>query len=249
MKPKIGLQLWSIQEACREDFFQALEKVKKSGYDGVEFAGYYGHSATEVAQALKENGLEVAASHVPFEALRDHFEETVAFEKAIGNHRLVVPYASFKTLAEWQNFARELAEVAKKAADQGFECYYHNHAHEFTEIPDKSMIEELLAENPALKLEADLYWIAYSGTDVLSWLTEHQEAVGLLHIKDMQEEPKESTEIGSGVLPIKDYVAVAKQFQLPWLIVEQEAFQKYAPLEATAIDYLQLKAIVEEVYQ
>ena len=95
--------------------------------------------------------------------------------------------------------AREFADVAKKAAAQGFECYYHNHAHEFTEIPNKSMIEELLAENPALKLEADLYWIAYSGTDVFTWLKEHQESVGLLHIKDMQEEPKESTEINNGI--------------------------------------------------
>jgi hypothetical protein len=33
------------------------------------------------------------------------------------------------------------------------------------------------------------------------------------------------------------------------LIVEQEAFQKFAPLEASGIDYLQLKNIVEEVYQ
>ena len=41
----------------------------------------------------------------------------------------------------------------------------------------------------------------------------------------MQEEPKESTEINNGILPIKDYVTVAQQFQLPWLIVEQEAFQ------------------------
>ncbi|MCU7701011.1 hypothetical protein OM428_02720 [Enterococcus gallinarum] len=31
MKPKIGLQLWSIQEACKEDLFQALESVKKAG--------------------------------------------------------------------------------------------------------------------------------------------------------------------------------------------------------------------------
>lgn len=65
MKPKIGLQLWSIQEACKEDLFQALESVKKSGYDGVEFAGYYGYSATEVANALKEYDLGVAASHLP----------------------------------------------------------------------------------------------------------------------------------------------------------------------------------------
>lgn len=248
MKPKIGLQLWSIQEACKEDLFQALQQVKKSGYDGVEFAGYHGHTATEVAQALQELELEVAASHIPFEALRDNFEETIAYEKTIGNQRLVIPYASFSTLSEWQTFAQELAEIAEKVIAQGFEFYYHNHAHEFTGIPGKSMIEELLAKNPALKLEADLYWIAYSGTEVLPWLQEHPEA-RLFHVKDMQEKPKESTEIGSGILPINEYVKAAKDSEIPWLIVEQEAFQKYQPLEATAIDYLQLKAIGEEVYQ
>ncbi|GJM82010.1 hypothetical protein HMSSN139_45060 [Paenibacillus sp. HMSSN-139] len=42
MKPQIALQLWSIREACGENFYEALQEVKKSGYDGVEFAGYYG---------------------------------------------------------------------------------------------------------------------------------------------------------------------------------------------------------------
>ena len=88
----------------------------------------------------------------------------------------MVPYASFETFAEWQQFAREFAEVAKKAAAQGFECYYHNHAHEFTEIPNKSMIEELLAENPALKLEADLYWI--ERTSRVRWSFAYQRYAG-----------------------------------------------------------------------
>jgi len=39
-KPKIALQLWSIQEDCKTDLFEALKTVKQNGYDGVEFAGY-----------------------------------------------------------------------------------------------------------------------------------------------------------------------------------------------------------------
>ncbi|HCE12585.1 MAG TPA: sugar phosphate isomerase/epimerase [Enterococcus sp.] len=249
-KPKIGVQLWSIQDACKEDFAAALQTVKQAGYDGVEFAGYYDHSAEEIAALLAYHGLAAAASHIPYEALLpDKIQETLAFEQAIGNTRIVIPYASFDTVEKWQDFAQSLKDIAQQVQAVGMTLYYHNHAHEFTEIPDRSMIDLLLKDNPSLRLEADLYWLAFADVDVLPWLTAHRETVGLVHIKDMQAQPKESTEINRGILPIKDYVEAAKALDLPWLIVEQEAFQSYGPLEAITIDYLQLKEIVEEVHQ
>lgn len=249
-KPKIGLQLWSIQDACKEDFFAALQAVKQAGYDGVEFAGYGDHSAEEIASYLEKLQLEVAASHIPYEALQpENITETLAFEQMIGNQRIVIPYASFDSLEKWQAFAHSLTAIVKQVQAAGMTLYYHNHAHEFTEVPGQSMIDVLCKDNDQLRLEADLYWLAFAGVDVLEWLKTYQGAVGLVHIKDMQADPRESTEINSGILPIKDYVIAAKTLDLPWLIVEQEAFQSYGPLEATAIDYLQLKDIVEEVHQ
>lgn len=249
-KPKIGLQLWSIQDACREDFFAALQAVKEAGYDGVEFAGYYDYPAEEIAAWLDTLQLDVAASHIPYEALQpSRIKETLAFEQTIGNQRIVIPYATFDSLEKWQAFAQETKEIAQQVQAAGLTLYYHNHAHEFTEVPDQSMIDVLCKDNDQLHLEADLYWLAFAEVDVLTWLADHQETVGLVHIKDMQAAPKESTEINSGILPIKAYVQAAKTLDLPWLIVEQEAFQAYGPLEAVAIDYLQLKDIVEEVHQ
>ncbi|WP_233500698.1 hypothetical protein [Paenibacillus antibioticophila] len=100
MKPQIALQLWSIKDACKENFYAALKQVKESGYDGVEFAGYYGKSAAEVKSYLDELNLKVAASHLPYEALQKDLEGTIVFEKGIGNKRLVVPGVSFRTLEE-----------------------------------------------------------------------------------------------------------------------------------------------------
>ena len=46
-KFKIGLQLYSIREDMEKDMDSALRQVKEMGYDCVEFAGYFGHSAEE----------------------------------------------------------------------------------------------------------------------------------------------------------------------------------------------------------
>ena len=42
---KVGLQLYSVRDDMEKDFYGTLKKVKEIGYDYVEFAGYFGHSA------------------------------------------------------------------------------------------------------------------------------------------------------------------------------------------------------------
>lgn len=244
---KIGLQLWSVQDACKEDFTGTLKKVKEMGYDGVEFAGYYDVPAEELKALLSELDLTAVASHIGYEKLRDDYEATVAYEKVIGNRRIVIPWMNFETPTEWQTFFKEAQALQEKLAAEDMELYYHNHAHEFTELADYDAVKDFVKEVPAIKLEVDLYWVSYAKLDVEKWIADVKENVGLFHIKDMQEEPIESTEVGSGILPIKEYIELAKGLALPWVIVEQEAFQKYGSMEAVAIGYKQLKAIVEEV--
>lgn len=246
MEPKIALQLWSIKEDCEKDFRNTLREVKKAGYAGVEFAGYHGHSATEVRDLLNELDLAVAASHVPYEKLVDDFDATVAFEKAIGNTRIVIPYATFPDKKGWEDFAATLKTLLPTLQAEGFTVYYHNHGHEFTSISDFDAVAYLATALPGLKLEVDVYWLQYAEQNVDAWLEAQKAAVGLLHIKEMQAEPKESTEIGKGILPIVEYVQKAKTFELPWLIVEQEAFQALTPMEAMRANYQALHKIIEE---
>ena len=44
----IALQLYSVRDDMEADFAGTLKKVKSFGYDGVEFAGLFGHTAEEV---------------------------------------------------------------------------------------------------------------------------------------------------------------------------------------------------------
>ena len=43
-KIPLSLQLYSVRGDCGKNFDGALERVAKMGFDGVEFAGYYGYN-------------------------------------------------------------------------------------------------------------------------------------------------------------------------------------------------------------
>ena len=54
----VALQLYSVRDAMAEDFAGTIKKVKDMGYDGVEFAGLFDHSAEEVKKICAEVGVE-----------------------------------------------------------------------------------------------------------------------------------------------------------------------------------------------
>ncbi len=243
MKPLISLQLWSVQEACAEDFESVLEQVKAFGYDGVEFAGYYNRKAQTIKAKLADLSLRVSGAHVGFEQLRDEFNQTVAFEKALGNDVLIVPYMDAPSEKEWEEQILILKEISDKLNKEGLTLGYHNHAHELMAIPQVNILEKMIELIPTIQLEVDTYWLAYAGVDVIPWLTKHQQNIKWLHLKDMRVtgDEKESTEIGKGMLPIDRYLDWAKEAELDWVVIEQEAFQELTPMESAKINVKTLK--------
>lgn len=243
---KIALQLWSIKEACEENFEDSLRKVAKMGYDGVEFAGYYGLEATTLKALLDENELQVAASHISYDALKNNFEEVIAYEKTIDNQNIVVPFLQADNLDEWYTYFDNLKVWQEDLAAQGMNLFYHNHAHEFTQIEGKDLMKEMLDAVPDILVELDTYWVKFAGVNIFSWLKDHQTSVRLMHIKEMLETSNgyESTEIGNGIMPIEDLIDFAKKLHLEWLIIEQEAFQNYKPMESAQVNIKQLSKII-----
>src|SRR5947209_5011524 len=76
----IGLQLYSVRDACAKDLPGVLKAVAKMGYTGVEFAGYYGRTAQELRQMLDEDGLKCYGTHIGLDTLLgDNFAKTVEF--------------------------------------------------------------------------------------------------------------------------------------------------------------------------
>ena len=62
-KIPIGLQLYSVRNDCQKDLPAVIQAVAKMGYQGVEFAGYYGRKADELRKLLDDNGLKCCGTH------------------------------------------------------------------------------------------------------------------------------------------------------------------------------------------
>ena len=63
---KIAVQVYSVRDAINDEasLLKALEKIKEIGYDGVEFAGYFGASAQTIRAKLDELGLVCVGGHI-----------------------------------------------------------------------------------------------------------------------------------------------------------------------------------------
>ena len=53
-KIPVGVQLYSVRAACKQDFPGTLAAIARMGYAGVEFAGYWNRSAKEIRQMLDD---------------------------------------------------------------------------------------------------------------------------------------------------------------------------------------------------
>ena len=244
----IALQLWSVKEDVEIDLFYTLEKVAKMGYEGVEFAGYYGRSASEIKAILNKLGLKIAGAHISADQIIHHIDDVIAFEKELGNKYVVCPWANFNSLEEWQEFAEQLQQSGKKLSEAGLTLVYHNHAHEFVTFENEYILDILFNTVPSnlLKAELDTYWLEYAGVNAIEYMSKYEGRTPLIHVKDMAPSKQESTEVGNGIMNIKEMIKQAKRNSAEWLIVEQEAFTK-PRLESVEIGLNNLKKLLASV--
>ena len=166
---KVALQLYSLKDYIGGDkkrktkgvgLEKGLADVRAIGFEGVEFAGYYGFKPSELKKMLADNGLKVCGTHVSndqygFDVKKGTFnpdvlKKTCAFETGYGNTLIICPGggnippgASWSTgrggepckpSKEIDEFTKKLVELYNKAAvvakEMGCKIGLHNHTWE-----------------------------------------------------------------------------------------------------------------------
>ncbi|HJQ22052.1 MAG TPA: sugar phosphate isomerase/epimerase [Gemmatimonadaceae bacterium] len=203
----VGLQLYTVREEMQKSVEATLARVAQIGYKEVEFAGFFGRSAQQIADALRANGLTSPASHVQYDPAT--WDRTLADAKTIGNEYVVNPWIpeqlrtddGIKHVAEMMNTAAVSANAA------GLKLAYHNHDFEFKPMASGKLIYDYLLENTdpqKVLMEMDLYWINHGGADPLAYWRKYPGRFPLVHVKDMKAD-RSMADVGSGTLPWAKY--------------------------------------------
>lgn len=225
---QIGLQLYTVRDHLEYDFEGTLRKVAELGYQGVEFAGFYDRSVEQVQQILRETGLAAVGAHTPYARLKEALEEEIAFNKAIGNRYIVVPYLAEEDRKRWPEIIADLIAFGERCKEEDMVLCYHNHDFELTEQLDgKPVLDVIYDKVPAslLQVELDSCWAAYAGADPLAYIATYQERLPLVHWKDLIKKPDgspETVELGRGEIAIKEIGDAAIAAGVKWLVVEQD---------------------------
>ncbi|HNR70509.1 MAG TPA: sugar phosphate isomerase/epimerase [Verrucomicrobiota bacterium] len=233
-KIPIGLQLYSLREQCKTDLPGMLAAVAKIGYRGVEFAGYHGRSAKELRKLLDDHGLVACGTHTPYESvLPNKLEETVEFNRILGNKFLIVPWMSeAKSKQEWLDRAKLFNEIADKVKAQGMWIGYHAHAHDFKQIDGVSAWDLFFGNTkPTVVMQLDTSNCLAGGADPVAVLNRYPGREQTIHLKAHGGGP--DAVIGEDKVDWKSVFAFCeRKGKTQWYIVEHESARD--PLDAVA---------------
>ena len=264
----VGLQLYSVRDFLPKDYLGTLKQLAAMGYQEVEAAGFFGHSASDVRQAMAEAGLHCVSAHYALAQLKPQLDEIIQYGRDLGLSYIICSAPMMRdpsrakglswneameavSLDDWKWNAEQFNEIGRKMKDAGIRFGYHNHFVEFHRKaggvrPYDVILKE--TEPQLVTMEMDCGWVVIGGAKPEEYLTQHPKRFTQLHVKEFKlagwkpgMEPV-STEMNQGSIDYKNIFAAAKHTSVQHIYVEQEAFPDMAPLAALQVDASWLKS-------
>ncbi|WP_078434769.1 sugar phosphate isomerase/epimerase family protein [Metabacillus halosaccharovorans] len=248
---QFSLQLFTLREEAEKDFLKTLEKVSILGYQGVEFAGYGGLTASRLKKELDRLGLKASSSHVPIAMLENELDKVIEYQQIIGSRHIACPVlpADRRSKEDYYELIPILNDIGQKCHEAGITLSYHNHDFELVDLDNgKKPLELLLDEtNPEwVKAEFDVYWLTKAGEDPVQWLKRYEGRTPLVHLKDMTTDGEMFfAELGTGGVNLDGVLNQGEQSNVEWFVVEQDRSRR-SPFESIEIsmNYLKNKQLI-----
>lgn len=238
----ISVQLYTVREAVTDDDLdQTLVRIAGIGYRQVEPFGFP-KWAEALAGGLERYGLAAPTTHASI--VDADLDAMLPLARRLGIGTIIDPHtdpARWSSVDGIAGIADALNAAARKAADHGVDVGYHNHAFELESDIDGKHGLEILADqlSPEVILEVDTYWANAGGADVPALLNRLGDRVQALHIKDGDgsKDPKNQVAVGSGSLPVWDFVHAAHGMRYGVVELDDSAGDRFTAI-ADSFDYL-----------
>jgi sugar phosphate isomerase/epimerase len=207
---KIGLELYTVRDALKNDFEGTLARVAKDGYKEVELAQFFAHlpdfspSPKRTREILDANGLAAPASHIPYSAISaENLSKVIEASKILGHSYVVNPSIDRAVLKQpdgWKRAAEAFNRAGEETKKSGIRFGYHNHVEEFKPLPDGKLPYDVLLSETDPKLvvmEMDLGWAHEAGADPLKYFAKYPGRFPLVHVKDF-DKSRTMVDVGKG---------------------------------------------------
>lgn len=246
---KIAAQLFTVRDFTNtpEDIEKTLKKIKDIGYNAVQISGFGPIEAEKTKKLLDKFDLEVCATHVSFDRLKNDLENVIK-EHKLWNCKYVglgiMPGEYQNSAEDIKKFIKEITPIAREIKDNGLQFIYHNHDLEFTRFGDKTAMDILFEESDpeVFDFEIDTYWIQAGGADPAAWIKKVKNRMNVVHFKDMAVKDRNQlmAEVGEGNLNWPRIIKACNENQVEWACVEQDVCPG-DPFESLEISFNNLK--------
>jgi sugar phosphate isomerase/epimerase len=230
---RIGLQLYSVRDEAEKDLPGVLEAVARMGYQGVEFAGYYGHNLADLRRQLEGLGMTAIGTHTRFADLAQDIARVLQEHHTLGAVYCTVPYYKAASVDQWRQFARDLNAWGRQLKDAGLRLSYHNHHFEFEPVEDTTpyTILRQVCDPTLVGLQLDVAWARKAGQDPAALIQSLGGQSPLIHLKDVSPAGAD-LDIGEGLVDMRAVLEAAGRSGVVWGIVERDSAPPPTPESA-----------------
>ncbi|NWD71184.1 TIM barrel protein [Pseudomonas gingeri] len=238
---------------------------------GEDIFGMGQTSASQLAADLASQDLKLIAAHLRL-THDDQLSQAIDYLLQTGCRNAVIPLELLDNQQQVDALADRLNALGEKLHKDGIRLFYHNHFHEFQRFGGQSAFDTLVQRtDPKLvSFEVDTYWAMRGGVDVLALLEQLGSRCGLIHQKDMPAAldkvdiladwpaeraidldairefitPAYFTEVGHGVMPVRDILALAESHCKSQAIVVEVDATDMDELDSVAVSYRNLSRLM-----
>ena len=228
----VGLELYSVRNALKDDPIGTVRAVAQMGYQCVEFyAPYFDWTEPQtklMKKLLDDLGIRCFSTHNSSSYFTaENLKRARDMNLILGSKYVVMSSSQPKPgLDGWKEVADTLNSAADQLEPAGLKAGYHNHELEFTPVEGKRPIE-ILTKNTksSVMLQLDVGTCLEAGSDPVAWIRANPGRIRSIHCKDWSAEGGKGYTVlfGEGAADWKNIFAAAESVGgIEYYLVEQE---------------------------